>query len=185
MINDDRFSKRAEIIWEKGTNRSAFFRGEVAKYGWVDIGSSFLPSELTAAFLYAQLENIEKIQNKRINLWNHYYKNLKVLEEKGLIRLPYIPDYATNNGHLFYILCRSLKERTALTNYLKKHGIMAVFHYQSLHRSPFYSRKHDGRKLPNADSYTKRLLRLPLYFELSIKSISYISNMIKKFYGMY
>ena len=182
VINDHRFLKRSEIIWEKVTNRSAFFRGEVAKYGWVDIGSSFLPSELTAAFLYAQLENLEKIQNKRINLWNHYYKYLKILEDKGLIGLPYIPDNATNNGHLFYILCRSLKERTALINWLKNHGIMAVFHYQSLHRSPYYSKNHDGRVLPHADGYSNNLLRLPLYYELSTKAVRNISETIKQFY---
>ncbi|MGA2667404.1 MAG: dTDP-4-amino-4,6-dideoxygalactose transaminase [Ignavibacteria bacterium] len=185
VVNDRKFKRRAEIIWEKGTNRAAFYKGEVAKYSWVDIGSSFLPSEITAAFLFAQLENLEKIQKKRINLWEHYYSNLKVLEEQKYIKLPYIPEYAANNGHLFYILCRNLKERTMLINYLKKQNIMAVFHYQSLHRSPFYYKKHDGRKLPLADNYTTKLLRLPLYYQLDVESVQYISNRIKKFYGIY
>lgn len=185
VINDDRFTKRSEIIWEKGTNRSAFFRGEVDKYGWVDIGSSFLPSEITAAFLYAQLENLVKIQNKRIHLWNYYNQILKPLEKKGFIDLPLIPHYAANNGHLFYILCKSFKERRALINYLKKHSVMAVFHYQSLHKSPFYSDKHNGRKLPMADKYSNQLLRLPLFYELKMSNVKLVSDLIKDFYGSY
>jgi dTDP-4-amino-4,6-dideoxygalactose transaminase len=184
VINDKRFRKRAEIIWEKGTNRSAFFRGEVAKYGWVDIGSSFLPSEITAAFLYAQLENINKIQKKRLDLWKHYYNNLKILDENGSIILPDIPGYATNNGHLFYILCRNLKERTALIDHLKKQSILAVFHYQSLHRSPYFKSKHDGRVLKNADKFTNTLLRLPLYYDLTFDDVNFISQKIKDFYGI-
>ncbi len=181
-VNDERFEKRAEIIWEKGTNRAAFFRGEIDKYGWVDIGSSFLPSEVIAAFLYAQLENIENIQRKRIHIWNKYYKYLKPLEDKGLIRLPYIPDYATNNGHIFYLICRSLEERTSLINTLKENKIHAVFHYLSLHKSPYYSDKHDGRDLPWADYYTNKLLRLPMYFELNDEEIKRVADMIINFY---
>lgn len=181
-VNDERFKKRAEIIWEKGTNRSAFFRGEVAKYGWVDIGSSYLPSEITAAFLFAQLENIKKIQDKRISIWNRYYKNLRPLAEKGFFSLPVIPGYATNNGHMFYMICRSLKERTNLINHLKSHDILAVFHYQSLHKSPYYRSKHDGRVLKNTDKFTDCLLRLPLYYNLSLNDVNRISNHIKDFY---
>ncbi|GIV26327.1 MAG: dTDP-4-amino-4,6-dideoxy-D-glucose transaminase [Bacteroidia bacterium] len=182
VVNDERFEKRAEIIWEKGTNRSAFFRGEVNKYGWVDVGSSFLPSELNAAFLYAQLEHLEQIQQKRLFIWNYYYEHLKELEEKGFIRLPYIPPYATNNAHMFYILCRSLEERAKLIEYLKTQGIQAVFHYLSLHKSEFYKDKHDGRELPNSDMFSDNLVRLPFYFDLTNEDLGYIVDTIKIFF---
>jgi dTDP-4-amino-4,6-dideoxygalactose transaminase len=133
-INDDKFAKRAEIIWEKGTNRSEFFRGEVNKYGWVDTGSSFLPSEIIAAYLYAQLENIDLIQAKRKSLWLTYYEGLKVCCNEIGVELPFIPDYATNNGHMFYLVCTSLQQRTALIEHLKNDNIHSVFHYLSLHK---------------------------------------------------
>ncbi|MBQ8100208.1 MAG: dTDP-4-amino-4,6-dideoxygalactose transaminase, partial [Paludibacteraceae bacterium] len=120
VVNDERFIRRAEIIWEKGTNRAEFFRGEVNKYGWVDMGSSFLPAEINAAFLWAQLENLDEIQAKRKQLWNHYYELLKPLADKGYFALPDIPDYATNNAHMFYLLCNSLQERTAILRHLKE-----------------------------------------------------------------
>jgi dTDP-4-amino-4,6-dideoxygalactose transaminase len=142
VINDEQYNNRAEIIWEKGTNRSAFFRGEVDKYGWVDIGSSFLPSDIIAAFLFAQLENLEKIQNRRKLIWAAYYKALLPLAEKGFFKLPFIPGYACNNAHMFYIVCNSLDERTKLVEHLKKSGIMAVFHYQSLHKSEFFLKEN-------------------------------------------
>jgi len=167
IINDDRFIKRAEIIWEKGTNRAAFFRGEVNKYGWVDVGSSFLPSDMIAAFLYAQLENLDDIQNKRKEIWTQYYELLKPLEKEGLIQLPKIPDYATNNAHMFYIICKSLDERTKLLNHLKENQIYAVFHYLSLHKSKFYNKIHEKRELKMSEHYENRLLRLPFYFELT------------------
>ena len=182
VINDEQFVSRSEIIWEKGTNRSAFFRGEVDKYNWVDIGSSFLPSEITAAFLYAQIENLNKIQSRRTQLWNNYYFNLKILEENGYIRLPVIPDYASNNGHLFYILCKSLEQRTKLIAYLKANNVMAVFHYLSLHESPFYKTHHDERLLINTKRYTDTLLRLPLFYELSDIQQARIVNLIEQFY---
>lgn len=183
-INDKRFIKRAEIIWEKGTNRADFFRGEVNKYGWVDIGSSFLPSEIIAAFLYAQLENIEHIQKRRKEIWIKYYEGLKRLEEQKLIRLPYIPSYSTNNAHIFYILCRSLEERTALINFLKTKKIMAVFHYLSLHKSPYYIKVNKTTpQLPNCDYYTDCLLRLPLFYELPDDNIKYIIDSILSFYN--
>lgn len=166
-VNNPKYIKRAEIIREKGTNRSAFFRGEVNKYGWVDIGSSFLPSEIIAAFLFAQLEQIDLIQSKRKTSWDKYYKELKSLEDSGRIKLPLLPSYATNNAHMFYIICRNLKERSALIEHLKKNEILSVFHYLSLHKSPFYKKHHDGRRMPNSDMFTNCLLRLPLYFELS------------------
>ena len=180
-INDSRFINRAEIIREKGTNRSQFFRGEVDKYGWVDVGSSFLPSEIIAAFLYAQLEQLDNIQEKRKKLWNIYLEELSQLEDQ--ISLPYIPDYATNNAHMFYIRCKSLDERSALIQHLKKKGITAVFHYLSLHRSPFYTSKHDQRQLPVSDHLSDTLLRLPLFFELGEDEVQYICNEIKAFYS--
>jgi dTDP-4-amino-4,6-dideoxygalactose transaminase len=180
VINDDRFLHRAEIIREKGTNRSQFFRGEVDKYGWVDIGSSFLPSDIIAAFLYAQLENLDKIQAKRILLWNQYYDNLKPLENRGMFKLPFVPDYATNNGHMFYLVCNRAAERTDLISMLGENGIKAVFHYLSLHDSPFYKALNTSEELFNADEYTNCLVRLPLFFELTIKQVDLISNLIVK-----
>jgi len=182
VINDEKLIERAEIIRDKGTNRAAFFRGEIDKYGWMDIGSSFLPSDIIAAFLYAQLEHLEEIQKNRISLWNRYYKELKHLEDKGLVKLPQIPDYATNNAHLFFLVCRSLKERTKLIDYLRSKNILAVFHYLSLHKSPFYSEKHDGQELPNADLYTDCLVRLPMYYELTENDQNIVINAINKFY---
>lgn len=181
-INDERFFKRAEIIREKGTNRSAFFRGEVDKYNWVDIGSSYLSSDIVAAVLYAQMERLKEIQEKRIEIWNAYYERLKDLELSGKIKLPFIPDYATNNGHVFYLVTKNLNERTELISFLKGKGIQAVFHYLSLHKSPFFSDKHDGRVLPNADKYSDCLVRLPLYYELTFDEIDKISELIHKFY---
>ena len=165
-INDSQFCDRAEIIWEKGTNRSAFFRGEVDKYGWVDIGSSFLPSEIIAAFLWAQLENIEKIQDKRKEIWNNYFLKLNDWAQNNKIKLPTIPDYATNNAHMFFLCCDTIEQRNQIIERLKKQNIHPVFHYISLHSSPFYANKHDGRNLPETDRFTNCLLRLPLFFEL-------------------
>jgi dTDP-4-amino-4,6-dideoxygalactose transaminase len=166
VVNDKKYESRAEIIWEKGTNRSSFFRGEIDKYGWVDIGSSFLPSEITAAFLWAQLENIEKIQTRRLEIWNEYYTNLKEWAENNHVQLPNVPVYATNNAHMFYLICPNLKFRNNLIEKLKENNILAVFHYQSLHKSPYYLKNHDGRELVNSDYFTDTLVRLPLFFEL-------------------
>lgn len=170
-INDEKFSNRAEIIWEKGTNRSAFFRGEVDKYGWVDVGSSFLPSEIIAAFLWAQLENLDTIQARRKEIWNTYYNTLQDWASTNEIALPWLPEYATNNAHMFYLVCKNLDQRSALIEKLKKQDIMAVFHYISLHTSPFYNGKHDGRKLPNTDRFSDCLVRLPLFYELDEKKV--------------
>lgn len=178
VINDERFIRRAEIIWEKGTNRAEFFRGEVNKYNWVDIGSSFLPSEITSAFLFAQLEHLDDIQSKRKDLWNYYYKKLKPLENAHLCQLPIIPDYASNNAHIFFLVFPTETIRTAVANKLKEHGILAVSHYISLHSSPYYHNKHNGRKLPNSDRFTNCLLRLPMFFELSFEEIDLISTII-------
>ena len=182
VLNQDSYVKRAEIIREKGTNRSAFFRGEIDKYGWVDIGSSFLPSEIIAAYLYAQIENLSRIQAKRKLLWELYHQALKPLEKKGFIQLPFLPSYASNNAHIFYILCESLQTRQALIEHLKTDEIYAVFHYLSLHKSPFYSSQYNGPELPNADRFSDTLLRLPIYYELSEADIERIVNSINAFY---
>jgi len=175
-INDDRFINRAEVIWEKGTNRSEFFRGEVNKYGWVDTGSSFLPSEIIAAFLWAQIENIDVIQDKRKTLWNCYFQNLFQSE---FIQLPLIPEYATNNAHMFYLTTKNIDVRNALILRLKENGFHAVFHYISLHSSPYYNEKHDGRSIINADMFTECLVRLPLFFELEENEVLKITECIK------
>lgn len=178
VINDERFVKRAEIIWEKGTNRAEFFRGEVNKYGWVDTGSSFLPSEIIAAFLWAQLENLDAIQAKRVLIWNRYFENLKAKNSPDF-SLPDVPDFATNNAHMFYIVCKDLAYRSALIEKLKQHQILSVFHYISLHTSPFYKEKHDqGRVLTQSDRYTDTLLRLPLYYELTLEQVDEICSLI-------
>ena len=170
-VNDDRFVRRSEIIWEKGTNRAEFFRGEVNKYGWVDTGSSFLPSELVSAFLFAQLENLDQIQMQRKRLWDKYYKLLKPLADQGRFMLPEIPAEGTNNAHMFYLVCNSLEERSALITHLKTQGISSVFHYIPLHSSEFYRDKHDGRTLPNCDHFADCLVRLPMYYELTDEGV--------------
>lgn len=185
VINDQRFIRRAEIIWEKGTNRAEFFRGMVNKYGWVDTGSSFLPSEINSAFLMAQLENLDNIQSRRIEIWNMYKKGLRPLQSQGLISLPEIPSYASNNAHMFYLVCQNLDVRSKLIEYLKEQNVMAVFHYLSLHLSRFYL--NSGmviNKLPNCDCYADCLLRLPLFYELSNENVEYIINKIKEFYSL-
>lgn len=176
-INDERFIRRAEIIWEKGTNRAEFFRGEVNKYGWVDIGSSFLPSEVNAAFLWAQLENLENIQKHRKELWNRY-NDAFLAAKLPEILLPDIPYYATNNAHMYYLVCQSLEQRTELIKNLKENGILAVFHYLSLHNSDYYREKHDGRILNNANNFTNRLVRLPMFFELAYHDLDRIIEVI-------
>ena len=179
VINEPSLIKRAEIIREKGTNRSQFFRGEVDKYNWVDIGSSFLPSDLIAAYLFAQLENIDRIQTRRIAIWERYATQLQRVS--GLIQLPVIPDFATNNGHMFYLVCKTEMQRDALIAHLKQEQIHAVFHYQSLHNSPYYAHKHDGRNLPQTTFFSNCLVRLPLFYELSDDAIDKICNSIAEF----
>lgn len=180
-INDERFIKRAEIIWEKGTNRSEFFRGEVNKYEWIDIGSSFLPSEINAAYLYAQIENIDDIQARRRTIFDTYQKGLINWSKQLDIQLPCIPEYATNNGHMFYMVCNSLQQRTSLIEHLKNNGIYAVFHYLSLHKSSFYKNYYAGTELINSDRYTDCLVRLPLFYELTDSELIKIINCIKQF----
>jgi len=182
-INDDRFIQRAEIIWEKGTNRSQFFRGEVDKYSWVDTGSSFLPSEIISAFLWAQIENMGDIQDKRIKIWNRYYEGLSSFEPASIKKpkLPLVPEYATNNAHMFYLVCDNVDDRTKFIQHLKDKGILSVFHYLSLHKSSYYE-KYSTRKseLPNSDMFSDCLVRLPLFYELTDEQVEYIINMIKE-----
>lgn len=178
VINHEAFVKRAEIHWEKGTNRSAFFRGEVDKYGWVDVGSSFLPSELIAAFLLAQLEGVDKIQRMRMQAWNAYRSALASLEGKEVLVMPELP----HNAHMFYLVCRSLGERTELIEHLKQQGIASVFHYLSLHKSQYFADKHDGRNLPQADRFTDCLLRLPMFAELGAAGAERVAASVLDFY---
>lgn len=165
-INDEQFIRRAEILWEKGTNRAEFFRGEVNKYGWVDIGSSFLPGEITAAFLWAQLEELDKIQDRRKEIWHTYHTELKDWASQNRIQQPAIPDYATSNGHMYYLVCPSMEFRTKLITHLQEEEIKSVFHYLSLHKSPYYKDKYEGSELPESDRYSDCLVRLPLFYGL-------------------
>ncbi|MBQ3806159.1 MAG: dTDP-4-amino-4,6-dideoxygalactose transaminase [Prevotella sp.] len=181
-INDERFVSRAEILWEKGTNRAEFYRGMVNKYGWCDMGSSFLPSEFNAAYLWAQLEQIDDIQQRRKLLWQTYYDVLQPVIDKARFTLPQIPDYATNNAHMFYIVCPSLDVRTRLMSYLKENGVQSTFHYIPLHSSD-YAKTHytDIAELPECDRYGDCLVRLPLYYELTEDEARYIAGLILKF----
>ena len=182
LINNDTYIERAEIIREKGTNRNKFFRGQIDKYTWVDIGSSYLPSELNAAYLFAQLQEAEQINYKRLSIWNSYYARLQELEGE-YIELPHVPENCIGNGHMFYIKCKDLLERAELIDYLKANGIIAVFHYVPLHTSQA-GLKHGT--FHGQDIYTtkesERLLRLPMYYDLEEDNIEYIVNKIKEFY---
>ena len=183
VVNDERFIRRAEIIWEKGTNRAEFFRGMVNKYGWVDTGSSFLPAEINSAFLWAQLESLDMIRNRRKEIWEKYYEGLKDLAAQGYFSMPNLPEYATNNAHMFYLVYRSLEERTRLIAYLKENGITAVFHYLSLHLSDYYtSNNTDTPNLPECDHYADCLVRLPMYYELKDEEVEYICKSVVSFY---
>lgn len=179
-INNPTLVRRAEIIWEKGTNRAEFFRGEINKYGWVDTGSSFLPNEYTAAFLWAQLEQMQQIQQRRREIWNRYYNNLK---DRTPLTLPFIPEYATNNAHMFYVTTATPRERTELIKHLKENGINAVFHYLSLHKSKYaVDNGMGGAELAKADYYTDCLLRLPLFGALTDGEVDYVTDKITEFY---
>lgn len=182
IVNDERFIRRAEILWEKGTNRAEFFRGAVNKYGWVDMGSSFLPSEINAAFLWAQLEHLDEIQAKRKLLWNTYHEKLSVISrQSSAFTLPDLPEYGTNNAHMFYLLFPNLEKRSAFIQYMKENGILTVFHYLALHSSKYYEDKHDGRALPECDRYADTLVRLPMYYDLEVAQVEQICNLISQF----
>lgn len=183
LIKDKENVGRAEIIREKGTNRSRFFRGEIDKYTWVEAGSSYLPSELNAAYLYAQLENAQTIFDDRMKSWDSYYEQLKPLAEAGYIELPVVPEGLTHNAHMFYIKAKDLEERTALIAHLKERGVGAVFHYIPLHSAPAgenYGRFHGEDKYTTKES--ERLLRLPLYYGLSEEDRCTVIESIKNFY---
>lgn len=181
-INDEKYAKRAEIIWEKGTNRADFFRGEVNKYGWVDTGSSFLPSEIISAFLWAQLENLDRIQNRRKEIWKFYEDGFK---KNKSFKIPNIPDFSTNNAHMFYLICDSLEERTKLIALLLKNEILSVFHYLSLHKSEYYVNNytHLGGELVNSDHFENCLVRLPFYYDLENENIHKIISIINENYN--
>ena len=181
VVNDERFIPRAEIIWEKGTNRAEFYRGMVNKYGWCDLGSSFLPSEFNAAYLWAQLEQIDDIQTKRKKIWQSYYDSLKGYVEESGMRLPIIPEYATNNGHIFYIVCPSLDYRSRFMEWMKEHGVQTTFHYLPLHSSQYYASQYQGPQLQQCDRYADCLVRLPLYYELKDEEVNKISKLIIEF----
>jgi len=183
IVNDDKFIERAEIIREKGTNRSQFFRGMVDKYTWVDIGSSYLMNDVSAAYLWGQLEVAEEINEFRLRAWNRYYNGLLELEKEGFIELPTVPKHCRHNGHIFYIKVESLRIRTELLNFLKEQGIWAVFHYVPLHSSPAgqrYSRFHGVDKFTTKES--ERLIRLPLFFNIKDEEIDYIIESIYRFF---
>lgn len=183
LINNPKFIGRAEIIREKGTNRNQFFRGEVDRYTWMDIGSSYLPGEITAAFLLAQLKKANKIHTKRIKIWNHYHQRLKHLEEGGYLRRPIIPQSIEHNGHLYYILTENAIVRNGLINFLKRKGVLAIFHYIPLHSSP--AGKRYGRsagKMKNTDFISDTLIRLPLFYSLNESQMEYIIKQITNFF---
>ena len=177
-INDPELNARAEIIREKGTNRSAFFRGDIDKYGWVDVGSSFLPSDIIAAYLYAQLECLEVIQDRRRAIWNRYLSHFSNILPMHGVALPNIPSWATNNAHMFYLIMRDIDQRTALIASLRESNILAVFHYLSLHSSPYFKTRHDGRALPNCDHFSDCLVRLPLYYEMTDSMVDRVAELV-------
>lgn len=184
VINDSKYNEAAEILREKGTNRAKFFRGQVDKYTWVDYGSSYLPSELNAAYLWAQLEKADEINQNRLASWAMYQNGLKKIADIGKIELPVIPDDCIHNAHMFYIKCRDLEERTSLIAYLKERGILAVFHYVPLHSAPAglkFGRFHGGDKYTTKES--ERLVRLPMYYKLNDCDISSVVKSINSFYG--
>lgn len=183
IINDDQFIQRAEIIREKGTNRSLFFRGMVDKYSWVDIGSSYLPSDMNAAFLWGQLERADEINSNRLDTWQKYYDALKELEARGLIELPSIPDGCVQNAHMFYLKVKTLDERTALLEHLKHNDILAVFHYVPLHSAPAglkFGLFHGDDKFTTSES--EHLIRLPMYYILEEKDQDHIIQAVKEFF---
>lgn len=183
-IASEEYNERAEILREKGTNRSKFFRGQVDKYTWVDYGSSYLPSDMNAAYLWGQLEKAEMINRNRLAIWDRYYSELSDLESRGFIQLPFVPKYCEHNAHMFYVKCRDLEERTDLISFLRENGILAVFHYIPLHSAP--AGQKFGRFV-GLDRYTtresERLVRLPLYYGMAEKDQAYVIEMVHAFYA--
>lgn len=185
LIHDQKYVEDAEIFREKGTNRSKFFRGQIDKYTWVNYGSSYLPSDMNAAYLWAQLEMAEEINEHRLALWNRYYEELAPLQERGLLMLPTVPKECVHNAHMFYIKAKNLEERTALISFLKENGILAVFHYIPLHTAPAgvrFGRFHGEDVYTTKES--ERLCRLPMYYKLTSEEVSYITGKVKEFYHL-
>lgn len=183
LIRDEKYVENAEIIREKGTNRAKFYRGQIDKYTWVNFGSSYLPSDMNAAYLYAQLEIADEINDKRLALWNRYYENLKPLAEAGKIILPFIPEGCVHNAHMFYIKAADIEERSSLIAYLKANDILAVFHYIPLHTAPAglkFGRFHGEDIYTTKES--ERLLRLPMFYKLTLDEVDYICDKVKEFY---
>lgn len=178
LIRDEALQHRAEIIREKGTNRSAFFRGEVDKYGWVDVGSSFLPSDVLAAYLLAQVERLREIQDRRLAIWNRYDAAFAPsIGAHGIVRTA-LPEWATNNAHMYYLVCADLAQRQRLLDGLRESGILATSHYLSLHSSPYFHDQHDGRPLPNSDRFTDTVIRLPLFVDLSDAEVDEVAGRV-------
>lgn len=180
-VNRADWVERAEIVREKGTNRSAFFRGEIDKYGWVDVGSSYLPSELVAAYLLAQLEAIDEIQARRLAIWARYDDRLRGIAQANNVQAPHVPNYASNNAHMYYLILPSLDARDRFLAHSRSRGIQPAFHYQSLHRSRYFSDRHDGRPLPQADRFSDCLVRLPLYAEMSPDDVDRVCEAAAEF----
>lgn len=182
LFQDDRYLEPAEILREKGTNRSQYFRGQIDKYTWVGYGSSYLPSDMNAAYLWAQLEEADKINDKRLSIWNFYHEELKELEDKGVLERPYIPEYATHNAHMYYIKVKDLRVRTKLLAYLKERGILSVFHYVPLHSATAgkkFGRFHGENVYTTKES--ERLCRLPMYYSLSLEEAAEVVKALKEF----
>lgn len=183
LIRDEKYIEEAEILREKGTDRSKYYRGQVDKYCWRNYGSSYLPSDMNAAYLYAQLEQAEKINHVRLARWQQYYEALKPLQEAGKIELPYIPENCVQNGHMFYIKCKDLEERTRFIEFMKEHDILTVFHYVPLHSAPAglkFGRFHGEDRYTTKES--ERLVRLPMFYDLTTEQVNYIADKVKEFY---
>ena len=181
-VNDERFRMRAEIIREKGTNRASFFRGEVDKYGWVEMGSSFLPSDIVAAVLYGQLEQLSAIQQNRMNVWNQYHDAFNMFEKDAAISRMYVPENVQHNAHMYYLLFQNLEQRSSYIDYMKSHEVQCSFHYLSLHDSKFFRNQYSGGALKNSDHFSNTLVRLPLYNGLSKAEIDQVIDYTLKFY---
>jgi len=179
LVNDETLFDRAEAVWDMGTNRKEFRAGKSTSYGWVDVGGSFYPSELNAAFLYAQMLQLGNVTNNRLDLWNKYYQSLETLETEGVAQRPHLPEYAGHNGHIFYLLTASKTERDNLIHFLMETEIEACFHFQSLHRSKFFKTKYEGPELKNVDRFADTLVRLPLFSGIEPKQDHVIDQVIK------
>ena len=183
LIRDEKYVEEAEILREKGTNRSKFYRGQIDKYTWVNFGSSYLPSDMNAAYLYAQLEIADEINQARLALWDRYYERLEPLGEQGRLELPRVPESCIHNAHMFYVKAGDIEERTRLIDWLKENGILSVFHYIPLHTAPAgkaFGRFHGEDRYTTRES--ERLLRLPMYYGLTVEQVDEICDAVKKFY---